>query len=45
MPKKLEHALMMEALKKNLKGKKKNAFIYGTMRSTGWKPKRELKNG
>jgi len=41
MPKKLEHKLMMEALKKNLKGKRKNAYIYGTMRATGWKPKRE----
>ena len=31
MPKKLEHDLMMAAVKKNLKGKRKDAYIYGTM--------------
>jgi Predicted ATP-dependent serine protease len=31
MPKKLEHDLMMEAVKKNLKGKRKDAYIFGTM--------------
>ena len=45
MPKKLEHELMMEALKKNLKGKRRDAYIYGSLRKTGWKPKGELKNG
>jgi hypothetical protein len=43
MPKKLEHELMMEALKKNLKGKRRDAYIYGTMRKTGWKPSKEKK--
>lgn len=42
MPKKLEEALKKEAEKKHLKGKHKAAYIYGTMRKTGWKPKDEI---
>lgn len=42
MPKKMEKALKLLAKKKGLKGKKANAYIYGTMRKTGWVPKREL---
>ena len=38
----MERALKKEAKKKGLKGEHLNAFIYGTMRKTGWKPKREL---
>ena len=38
MPKKLEKQLKKEASKKGLKGKKANAYIYGTLRKTGWKP-------
>jgi hypothetical protein len=41
MPAKLEHQLEAEANKKHLKGKHRAAYIYGTMRKTGWKPKRE----
>lgn len=41
MPKKMEKALKKEAKKKGLKGKRRNAYIYGTLRKTGWKPKRE----
>ena len=41
MPKKLEAALKREAAKKGLSGKRKDAYVYGTMRATGWKPKRE----
>lgn len=41
MPKKMEKALKKEAKKKGLKGKRLNAYIYGTLRKTGWKPKRE----
>lgn len=41
MPKKLEAALKKMAKKKGLKGKRANAFVYGTLRKTGWKPKRE----
>jgi len=45
MPKKLEEKLTKEANKAGLKGKRKNAFIFGTMRKTGWKPAREKKGG
>lgn len=45
MPKKMEKALQKKAKKKGLKGKRKNAYIYGTMRKAGWKPKRERHGG
>ncbi len=41
MPKKLERELRQEAQKKGLTGKRKEAYIFGTLRRTGWKPKRE----
>ena len=42
MPKEMEEALKRKARKMGLKGKRFNAFVYGTMRRvTGWKPKRE----
>jgi len=41
MPKKMEKALRKSAKKKGLKGKRKKAYIYGTMRKAGWKPKRK----
>ena len=41
MPKKLEEKLKRQAKKKGLKGKRRGAFIFGTLRKTGWKPKRE----
>jgi len=41
MPKKMEKALRKEASKKGLKGKRKDAYIYGTLRKTGWKPKKK----
>ena len=40
MPKKLENKLRKEAKKKGLKGKHLDAYIYGTMRKTGWVPKK-----
>lgn len=43
MPLKMEKELKKEAKKKGLKGRKANAYIYGTMRKAGWKPKREQK--
>lgn len=43
MPKKLEKRLRLEALKRSLTGKRKNAYVYGTMRKTGWQPNREQK--
>ena len=43
MPKKLENKLKREATKKHLKpgGKRFNAYVYGTLRKTGWKPKKK----
>jgi len=41
MPKKLERKLKKSARKKGLKGKAKDRFVYGTLRKTGWKPKKE----
>jgi hypothetical protein len=41
MPKKLESKLKREASKKGLKGERNDAYVYGTLRKTGWKPKRE----
>lgn len=41
MPKKLEMALKKSAKKKGLKGKRANAYVYGSLRKTGWKPKKK----
>ena len=41
MPAALERALELQASKKHLTGKRRNAYIYGAMRARGWKPKRE----
>ena len=41
MPKKLERQLKAEARKKGLKGERADKYVYGTLRKTGWKPKRE----
>jgi len=43
MPKKAERALKREATKKELSGERKDAYVYGTLRKMGWKPKREKK--
>ena len=43
MPKALEDALKKAAVKRGFKGKRKDAYVYGTMRKTGWKPERERK--
>jgi hypothetical protein len=43
MPTKLEQALKLKAKQKGLTGKHKDAYVYGTMRKTGWKPSREKK--
>jgi hypothetical protein len=40
MPKAMEAALRKQARKKGLKGDRANAYIYGTLRKTGWKPSR-----
>ena len=42
MPKKLEQELKKEAAKKFPKNKERqNAYVYGTLRNTGWKPKKK----
>ena len=41
MPKKLELDLKKQAARKGLKGKRAKAYVYGTLRKTGWKPERE----
>ena len=41
MPKKLERALKREAKKKHLSKKREDAYVYGTLRKTGWKPKKK----
>ena len=41
MPKKLEAKLKREAAKKGLTGERKNAYVYGTMRGVGWRPKKK----
>lgn len=43
MPKKLEAALKREAAKKGFKGKRANAYVYGSLRKTGWVPSTQKK--
>lgn len=43
MPDKMEKALKEEAKKKKLSKEETGAYVYGTMRKAGWKPKREKK--
>jgi hypothetical protein len=43
MPKALERRLKRQAAKKGLKGKRADAYTYGTMRKLGWVPRRERK--
>ena len=44
MPKKLEKKLKKEVAKKNWSREHKDAYVYGTLRKTGWKPDREKKS-
>lgn len=41
MPKKEEQKLKKQARKKGLSGDRFDAYVYGTMRKMGWKPRRE----
>ena len=41
MPKKLERKLKAQAKKEGLTGKRADAYVYGTLRKTGWTPKRK----
>jgi hypothetical protein len=38
MPKKMERALKATARKRGYGKKRTGAYVYGTMRKTGWKP-------
>lgn len=38
MPKALEAKLGREATQKGLTGERRNAYLYGMMRKTGWTP-------
>lgn len=40
MPVVLERKLKAKARKKGLKGKRLKAYVYATLRKTGWKPKK-----
>lgn len=40
MPKKLERKLKLEAKRKHLGRRRTGAYVYGTLRKLGWKPKR-----
>lgn len=44
MPKAMERRLKAKAASKGLKGERADAYVYGTMRKTGWKPKREIQH-
>jgi hypothetical protein len=43
MPIAMEQALKKSGKKKKLSGKRLNAYIYGTMRKTGWTPSTQKK--
>jgi hypothetical protein len=43
MPKAIEDALKKEAAKRGLTGKRKDAYVYGTLRKTGWTPSTQKK--
>jgi len=43
MPKALEQKLKREAKSEGLKGKRMNAYVYGTLRKTGWTPSTQRK--
>lgn len=38
MPKKLEQELKKQAQKKGFSGEKADAYVYGSLRKTGWTP-------
>jgi hypothetical protein len=40
MPKKLEKKLKREAKKKGFGKKRSGAYVYGTLRKLGWRPKK-----
>jgi len=44
VPKEMEQSLKAQARKKGMGKKKANAYVYGAMRKTGWKPKHRGKS-
>lgn len=44
MPIKLEKQLKKQAKKKGLKGTSADAYVFGTLRKTGWKPSTQKKS-
>ena len=44
MPVKMERKLKAEAKKKGLSGERADAYVYGTMRKTGWRPSSQKKH-
>lgn len=45
MPKALERQLKREAAKKGFSKERTNAYTYGALRKTGWRPSRERRKG
>ena len=45
MPKAMERALKKKAKKKGLSKERQDAYVYGTMRKTGWVPSTQKKKG
>ena len=43
MPKEMEKSLKAQARKRGMGKKRANAYVYGTMRKTGWKPQTKRK--
>jgi len=43
MPKALELKLRCEARRKGLTGRRARAYVYGTLRRTGWVPRRKTR--
>ena len=41
MPKRMERKLKASGRRKGFKGARLDRYVYGTMRKTGWKPKRK----
>ena len=41
MPRKLEQKLFREARRKGFGKARTNRYVFGTLRKTGWKPKRK----
>lgn len=44
MPKRLEQKLLRQASSLGYTGRRKDAFVYGTMRKTGWTPEHEKRS-